>query len=123
MRLVRNTTENGTGKYALIRLDKLRQHFDWTAREVDIFADIKGVKGLDATDPNINIPLSVIELGLPGADDEFFVIKLKDKYAHAALQAYATAMWVDSDGDADFAYEMITLAERAKNHQNKHKPD
>jgi len=116
MSLDRNVTEDDTGKYALIRLDKLRKmivddpDFAYYARKLQ-----------RPSGGSAEIPTDIIELGKSGSDDEFFVIKLRDKYASAALHAYAVAAWID--GDKELPRNVISLAERAKNHPNSHKPD
>lgn len=77
MRMDRNVNLDGKGKYALVRLrtvtpgSEAHQH----------------LKALDA--------LGVLDWGLVGQQDEFFVIKLKDKYASAAIAAYADAVHQD----------------------------
>lgn len=51
-----------------------------------------------------------VEHGLPGTENEFFVLKLKDKYTQAALNAYAEAVGSD---DPEYASEVQALADRA----------
>lgn len=48
--------------------------------------------------------------GHPGAEDEFFVIKLKDKHSQAALRAYAASV---RDADPEYAGQVDELADRA----------
>ena len=76
MRLVRNTSPDLKGKYALLNLGK-----------------------------------NTIEYGLPNTKEEFFVIKLKDKFALPALLAYAEA--VKETGDYEYAADITALANRA----------
>jgi hypothetical protein len=47
----------------------------------------------------------------PGEPSEFFVIKLKDRHARAALLAYAAS--VEARGDFEYEREIIDLANRA----------
>ncbi len=54
-------------------------------------------------------------------DTEFFVIRLKDKYAEAALRAYADAAIID--GESEWGLEVGALAAKAAAHPNKRKPD
>lgn len=62
-----------------------------------------------------------IEHGLPGTENEFFVIKLKDMHARAALEAYANSIKHD---DPEFASEVRSLAMRSgANHPNCKQPD
>lgn len=98
MKLDRNLTESRIGKYALIRLDKLRS----------LFFDVDIVDNL--TSPIAQISSKNIELGLVGEQDEFFVLKLKDKYAKVALEAYANAVRVD---DPEYASQIDDLISRA----------
>jgi len=51
-----------------------------------------------------------IEQGLPFTENEFFVIKLKDRHAKAALEAYAKSI---ESTDEMFAGQVYELAERA----------
>ena len=69
----------------------------------------------------LNLRNDRIEWGFVGASDEFFVIKLKDKYAQAALIAYADAAEHD---DPEWAKEVRELAQRSgKNHPLCKQPD
>jgi len=62
-----------------------------------------------------------VEHGLPGTENEFFVIKLKDKHAYAALDAYAHS--VEND-DPEFAAEVRELSLRSGPlHPNCKQPD
>lgn len=51
-----------------------------------------------------------IEHGLPNTENEFFVIKLKDKNAFPALKAYADSV---KNEDPEFAKEVMELANRS----------
>lgn len=75
MRLIRNTTQDGTCKYAII--------------------DNRTGKRSEAR---------------VGDPDEFFVIKLKDKFSKPALEAYANAA---RDWDPEYAAEIDAMAARA----------
>lgn len=79
----------------------------------NINADGKGKYAL------INLRTNKIEWG-DSEDDEFFVIKLKDKHAAAALRAYAGSVYCD---DEEFAKEIDELVERAYKHKFKKSPD
>lgn len=107
MKLDRNQGNEGVGKYALINMRRYRKLDYVDAREAsDMLAR------LDA--------LGVIDKGARGDSDEFFVIKLKDKYAPAALHAYANAA---ADDDPEFSTEVTALAVRAEHHPDKKQPD
>ena len=95
MLLDRNINTNG--KYALINLRKINE---------DPLKP-QGLIELLAANPQS------IEFGAVGAPDEFWVIKLKDKYALAALRAYADAAEAD---DPEYAAEVRSLADRSGCH-------
>lgn len=58
----------------------------------------------------------------PGEQNEHFVIMLKDKYARAALLAYAGA--AHEDGKKEYAADVMELANRAgPMHPNCKEPD
>ncbi len=96
MKMDRNMSLYGTGKYALINLRKIPNRLQ--SDDPDILS-VGVVRNPEA-----------IEMGLVGAKDEFFVIKLKDKYARAAMLAYASAAQAD---DPEWAGEVRDLADRA----------
>ena len=79
----------------------------------NINADGKGKYAL------INLRTNKFEWGNT-PEDEFFVIKLKDKHAAAALRAYAGSVYCD---DEEFAKEIDALVEKAHKHQHKKAPD
>lgn len=97
MRLIRNTTADGTCKYALIRLDKLRS--------AGYFISIERFGMALAWIADF------VEYGFPKRQDEFFVIKLQDQNARAALLAYAEE--AKKNGDDQLACEVNELADRA----------
>lgn len=107
MKLDRNDNADGVGKYALINL---RRYRDLPADKAQEAFDLLGK--LDA--------LGVIDKGARGASDEFFVIKLKDKYAAPALTAYANAAVED---DQEWAEQVLALASRAEHHPDRKQPD
>lgn len=95
------------GKYALIKL-----------RVTDAITPTRSV------DPRIITTTSVvkneaIDFG-DSADSDFFVIRLKDKFAAPALAAYAMAAWSD---DREYAQSVLKLALDAACHQHKQMPD
>ncbi len=58
----------------------------------------------------------------PAEENEHFVLMLKDKYARAALMAYATA--ASCDGQQEYAIDVQELANRAgPMHPNCKAPD
>ena len=100
MKLDRDSNPNGLGKYAVIHLRRLVGE---TIRMVP--ASVRdAVKTLDDA--------GLIDWGKPGADDEFFLIKLRDTHAHVALQSYADSVR-QAGNDPEFADAVQALADRA----------
>lgn len=55
-----------------------------------------------------------VEHGLPGTANEFFVLKLKDIHAKAALLAYAESVAASyAQGSQEYADDVIELANRS----------
>jgi hypothetical protein len=103
MKLDRNINSDGRGKYALLLLRKLDE--------------FEGPGAFAGIDPTILAAIATLEgfglidWGLTGTDREFFLIRLKDKYAAKALASYAAA--AHSDGEAEYAGEVYEMATRA----------
>lgn len=107
MKLDRNEQPGGVGKYALINMRRYRALPPDKAEEAhDLLGKMEA--------------LGIIDTGARGADDEFFVIKLKDRYAPAALNAYANAA---ADDDKEWATQVLALASRAEHHPAQKQPD
>lgn len=101
MKLDRNINGNqGRGKYALLLLRQLAT-FDST----ETFGDNELAGPIRALEK-----AGVLDWGCEGSESEFFVIRLKDKYAADALAAYALAAQGD---DPEYAREIAALAARA----------
>lgn len=103
MKLDRNKDGNdGHGKYALLLLRNLE-----LCRDPSTFGELT---------PRIKAAIEllaknhIIDWGLTESDSEFFVIRLKDKYAQDALYAYAHAAMKD---DPEWAAEVSELAARS----------
>jgi hypothetical protein len=106
MKLTRNTTEDGYGKYALIRLDKMR---DCGVTIEQLFQQLGPLK-------------KYIELGGIGSADEALVIKLKDINSPAAIGAYASSAF--ENDDAELSEDVFALLHRAGCHSLfRKKPD
>ena len=102
MQMDRNANLEGKGKYALVRL-----------RNITTDDEAHGLlRRLEE--------LGHLDWGLRGAADEFFVIKLKDKFAAPALDAYADA--AESD-DLTWACQVRGIAVRASERADKKMPD
>ena len=104
MRLIRNITEDGTCKYGLIRLDKIR--------EAGLMEELQRVLGEYMHEPTGNKGVALndfVKFGLPNTE-EFFVIKLKDINAYHTLVEYASRAMLQ---DIDYSEDIRELAERA----------
>lgn len=103
MKLDRNINPDGRGKYALINL-----------RRTD--------KSLEEIRELVNVALEspCVQFG-DNDETEFFVIKLKDKYAAAALREYAHQAMCDEN--TEYATEIYKLADKSEEHRNKKRPD
>lgn len=94
MKLDRNMPGNlGRGKYALL----LMREIDPDDDDVDRALRLLEGRGL-------------IDYGEHGTESEFFVIRLKDRYAHDALFAYARAA---QQHDREWSQEVREMANRA----------
>lgn len=104
MNLMRNDPDRGgLCKYALIRLDKLDEN------EIDCLARSAPENRQQALSDILTEKFSLIEFGLPGEEDEFFAIKLKDKRSSHALLAYAETCAGEGDSQmADDVHELYT---------------
>jgi hypothetical protein len=99
-------SDGGRGKYAVVRLRRMDEPG----------APMDAKEALD-----VLLRGGFVTMDRPGGDDEFFVIMLKDRYAEAALLAYAA---VASADDPEYAGEVRALAARSgPNHPHCKKPD
>lgn len=105
MQLDRNQNSDGTGKYALVKLRNVKIS---RIGEEDVKRALETLRLYDCLDYG----------DTPNTD--FFVIRIKDKYAGPALRAYAQAA---IDDDHEYAAEMFELAVAAENHPSKRMPD
>ncbi|AQQ02392.1 hypothetical protein B0E33_01305 [Roseibium algicola] len=103
MKMDRNINEGGYGKYALIKLRKLTDFIDPSDPFQKVNKDI--ADALELLEEN-----GILDRGLVGTEAEFMVIRLKDKYAAAALEAYADAAEKD---DPEWAAEIREMIPRA----------
>lgn len=109
MKLDRNVNINGMGKYALILMRPFRTQPDEVSGNT--IAPRAAIMLLDS--------VKMLDMG-DKPDTEFFVIRLKDKFAGPALLAYSMA--AREAGDTEWADEVFRLAEKAANHPNKQQP-
>lgn len=91
MRLDRNTNPSGKGKYAVINLRKIP-------------GDPRNAQELAEA---ILANPECVEFGIAGSPDEFWLLKLKDEHAEAALYAYAGHALPK---DPEYAAEVAGLA-------------
>lgn len=103
MKLDRNLNANKRGKYALLKLRKLD---DFTSPG-DPFQEVAEPVA-DAID--VLVKAGILDWGIEDTESEFFLIRLKDKYAQIALAHYANAARVD---DPEYAAEIDAMAMRA----------
>ncbi len=103
MKMDRNENEDGLGKYALVLLRKLRP-----------------VKGAVQDALSVLEREGLLDWGTSGTPAEFFLVRLKDRSAEAALRAYADDAMAY---DAEWAQEVYLLADRAMHHPSKKTPD
>jgi len=108
MKLDRNITNPRRGKYALIKL-----------READSLTPECVEAGRNHCNL-VEVRASAVDFG-GTPDTDFFVIRLKDKYAPKALSAYAAA--AADDGEFEYAEEVMELARLAVTNPHRRKPD
>lgn len=104
MKLKRNVSNDGHGKYAVVNLNKVEEmcspandSFGRYAQEIKSALEILERRG-------------VLSYGTEGARDEFFVVMLKDMAAQGALVGYATSI---AHVDRELADDVLELANRA----------
>lgn len=102
MKMDRNINEGGFGKYALLKLRLLEC---CRAPGPDGEIDPEILNALDLLEQN-----GILDQGIVGTEAEFMVIRLKDRYAGAALAAYADAAEAD---DPEWAAEIREMLPRA----------
>jgi hypothetical protein len=100
VKLDRNINETGQGKYALIKMRDLALFEPHSLNDPSPIGD-----ALELLHKN-----GLIDYGEQHTEREFFVIRLRDKYAADALFAYAKAARAD---DGEYADEICEMALRA----------
>ncbi|HEX5244082.1 MAG TPA: hypothetical protein VFW23_12530, partial [Tepidisphaeraceae bacterium] len=97
--LDRSVNVEGMGKYALVKLRKL--------------AEYRGGPHAPAIRDAINtlVERGILDWGARNTESEFFVIRLKDKYAQGPLCEYATA--AENDGEWEYGKDVRDMALRA----------
>jgi hypothetical protein len=107
MKLDRNVNGTGHGKYGLI--NNRRRLSVGLTKHVSA-ADEARFKEIEAAIAILEAH-QIIEWGEPRTEGEFFVIKLRDVNARAAIDAYADS--ADSYGAQEYARDVAALALRA----------
>lgn len=86
MQLDRNTNRGGRGKYALVNMRKV----------IPLLEDRDGTIAPESNPIlaaiEVLVKEGVVTFGNETPGDQFFVMKYKDKFTHAALNAYADAV-------------------------------
>lgn len=103
MKMDRNQNADGLGKYAIINLRKLNE----TCGNPSTFE--RWTPGIETALKTLE-SVGVLEWGCVGEPDEFFLVKLKDRHAEAALKGYAESAAVT---DPEWASEVQQLATRS----------
>lgn len=94
MKLDRNVNSDGKGKYALVRL----RGIEFGSEAHDLLRKLHD--------------LGHVDFGVVGQPDEFFVIKLRDRYADSAIRGYSDAVMKQA-GKIDDPVESMDLAQYA----------
>ena len=87
----------GEGKYAVVKLDAVEGSRTHSKAEIEQALLLLRDAG-------------VLTYGDPHGSQEFFVLFLKDRFSHQALQCYASAA---QTFDAEYARDIFDLANRA----------
>lgn len=112
MKLDRNINNDGRGKYALLKL-RVFEEFAKGGEIQELPYDIR--QALDVLER-----AKILDWG-DTPDTEFFVIRLKDRYAQSALKAYAEDAAID---DVEYAAEIERMVQRSgPDHPNCRRPD
>jgi hypothetical protein len=100
MKMDRNINADGSGKYVVVNMRKLRALRDTNEQmRPDIIEALRVLSNAGA-----------LEWGSVGAEDEFFLVKLKDRHSLLAIQAYADSIRMSDPEFADEVYEMTMRA-------------
>lgn len=114
MLLDHNETDDGSGKYAIINMRKIRSlQPDTIPNALQIHRIKEALKTLEEE--------GVLEYGPVGSKEEFFVMKLKDIHSPAGLLGYAASA---EETDRQYAHAVMQLRQRAgRNHPDCKHPD
>lgn len=112
MKLDRNVSGIGRGKYGIVKTRKLTDFDGNGSFDMEVQAAVKTLERA-----------GVLSWG-DTTDSEFFVVMLKDQNAHAALHAYAESARHAKQADRELATDVQALAVRSgPYHPNCKAPD
>ena len=115
MKLDRNINSDGGGKYALVHMRKLRAILEGSPHNMNTQAVSHAVELL--------IDQGVVSLGDESPEDQFFVMKYKDKFTPDGLRGYAESVARELKKPLDphvrrhlveYAEEMFSQAHQAR---------
>lgn len=112
MKLDRNMNADGRGKYGLL-----------LTRKLDAAKDVHSPQGLMEIEHAIKVleTAGILDWG-DKPETEFFLIRLKDKYAGGALHTYAS--YAVRDDEVEYGRDVMEMAKRSGEfHPNCKKPD
>ncbi len=98
MKLDRNINPDGRGKYALVLMRNMPKP------DAPEYARVHNALNMLSAD-------GMLDYGETGTEREFFVIRLRDRYARPALTAYAAGARLDLQ--EEYANEIFDMAERS----------
>lgn len=98
MKLDRNINSSGKGKYAVINLRKIP-------------TDPRTAEELAAA---ILANPEAVEFGAVGSPEEFWLIKLRDRYATPAIMGYAMGIAFDPEGDPEYQADVVEMGKRSE---------
>lgn len=115
MKLDRNINDTGRGKYGLVNNRALQEYLDILPGDIATrgtqpnSVEMEALKVANAV--SFLEAMGVIDWGETGSEAEFFVIKLRDKYAGGALHTYAS--YAVEDGEIEYGQDIMELAKRS----------
>jgi len=104
MQLLLNRLNEKLGKYAVLNLRRLREKCSSSSS----FDEVSSMEVFDAV--RVLDQAGLLEWGVAGSVDEFFLIKLRDIHSQPALLAYASSA---STVDVVYGREIQELASRS----------
>lgn len=109
MKLDRNINSDGSGKYALLKLRKLREI---TAMDSQLHPDAKSL--IDHAVRTLKHH-KVLHFGDEGPGEQFFVMKYKDVFTAQGLEGYAKAVIASKTNVPGLREELLEYADEILN--------